>query len=59
LKAVVYEDKNIEGIKESSRLSQRQFDNRWLNPTQQKVLIDASVTLRPNMDDFTKVYRPM
>lgn len=57
LRAVVYEDKNIEGIKESNRLAQRQFDNRWLNPAQQKILVEASLTLRPNMDDFTKVFR--
>jgi hypothetical protein len=59
LQAVVYEDKNVEGVKESNRLSARQFDNRWLNSTQQKILVDASVSLRPNMDDFTKVYRPL
>lgn len=57
LQAVVYEDKNIEGVKESNRLAARQLDNRWLNVTQQKALVEVSLTLRPSMDDYQIVYR--
>lgn len=59
LQAVVYEDKNTQGAKENSVIAVRQMENRWLTPPQQKALIEAALSLRPSVDDYSKVYRPL
>jgi hypothetical protein len=56
LKASVYEDKNTGFDKESNRLLQRQFDNRWLDPKVAKQQADAAEELRPKMDDIRLFY---
>lgn len=56
LKASVYEDKNTGFQKESDRLLQRQFDNRWLDPTVAVQQAKAAEELRPKMDDIRMFY---
>jgi hypothetical protein len=57
LKASVYEDKNTGYIKESDKLLERNFDNRWLNKQQIQQQVDASESLRLKMDDIRTVYK--
>ena len=57
LQASVYEDKNTGFMKESERLLQRNFDNRWLNPTVMKQQAAAAEELRPKMDDIRLFYQ--
>lgn len=57
LQAAVYEDKNIEGIRESGRLLQRFFDNRWMTEAEQKATVEASISMRPLRDDYSKMYK--
>ena len=57
LKASVYEDKNTGFQKESDRLLQRQFDNRWLDPTVAVQQAKAAEELRPKMDDIRLFYQ--
>ena len=57
LKASVYEDKNTGYTKESNMLLQRQFDNRWLDPTVAKQQAAAAEELRPKMDDIRMFYQ--
>lgn len=57
LKASVYEDKNTGFQKESNRLLQRQFDNRWLDPTVAVQQAKAAEELRPKMDDIRLFYQ--
>jgi hypothetical protein len=57
LRASVYEDKNTGYLNESQRLLQRNFDNRWLNPTVATQQAKAAEQLRPKMDDIRKYYR--
>ena len=57
LRASVYEDKNTEFLQESERLLQRNFDNRWLNPTVVSEQAKAAEMLRPKMDDIRMYYR--
>ena len=59
LQGVVYEDKIIDGIKENNEMLSRQLENRWLTPEQQQQQIQASTELRPNRDDYTKVFRDL
>jgi hypothetical protein len=56
LQAVVYEDKNNEGIRESSKLLKRNFDSRWITPTEMEKITQTRLVLRPSMDDIRKVY---
>lgn len=57
LKASVYEDKNTGYLKESSKLLQRNFDNRWLNPEVVQQQAEAAEQLRPKMDDIRLFYK--
>ena len=57
LRASVYEDKNTGYLKESEKLLQRNFDNRWLNPTVVKQQAEAAEQLRPKMDDIRLFYK--
>ena len=57
LRASVYEDKNTGYLKESERLLQRNFDNRWLNPSVAKQQADVAEELRPKMDDIRMFYQ--
>jgi hypothetical protein len=56
LRASVYEDKNTGYLKESEKLLQRNFDNRWLNPTVVSQQAQAAEQLRPKMDDIRLFY---
>jgi hypothetical protein len=57
LRASVYEDKNTGYLKESEKLLQRNFDNRWLNIDVAKEQAVAAEQLRPKMDDIRLFYR--
>lgn len=57
LQAVVYEDKATEGVRESGRLLGRFFDNRWMTEAEQAATVEASISLRPIRDDYTKMYK--
>jgi hypothetical protein len=56
LRASVYEDKNTGYLKESKKLLERNFDNRWLNTNVIKQQADTAEQLRPKMDDITLFY---
>jgi hypothetical protein len=56
LRASVYEDKNTGYLKESEKLLQRNFDNRWLNPQVAQQQAQAAEQLRPKMDDIRLFY---
>jgi hypothetical protein len=56
LRASVYEDKNTGYLPESQRLLQRNFDNRWLNPTVVVQQAQVAEQLRPKMDDIRLYY---
>jgi len=56
LRATVYEDKSTGYLAESRHLLERNFDNRWLDTTQVKRQLEATESLRPQMDDITKFY---
>lgn len=57
LRASVYEDKNTGYLAESDKLLQRNFDNRWLNPTVVQQQAAAAEQLRPKMDDIRLFYK--
>ena len=57
LRASVYEDKNTGYLQESEKLLQRNFDNRWVNPTVVNQQAQAAEELRPKMDDIRLFYR--
>lgn len=57
LRASVYEDKSTGYLKESDRLLERQFDNRWVNPIVVKQQAAAAEELRPKMDDIRTFYQ--
>ena len=57
LKASVYEDKNTGYLSESSKLLQRNFDNRWVNPEVVQQQAAAAEQLRPKMDDIRLFYK--
>lgn len=57
LKASVYEDKNTGYVEESNKLLQRNFDNRWLNPTVAIQQATVAEELRPKMDDIRLFYQ--
>jgi len=57
LKASVYEDKNTGYVEESNKLLQRNFDNRWLDPTMAQQQAAAAEELRPKMDDIRMFYK--
>jgi hypothetical protein len=56
LRASVYEDKNTGYFLESEKLLQRNFDNRWIDPTVVKQQAEAAEMLRPKMDDIRMFY---
>ena len=56
LRASVYEDKHTGYLKESEKLLQRNFDNRWLNPNVVAQQAQAAEQLRPKMDDIRLFY---
>jgi hypothetical protein len=56
VRASVYEDKNTGYLQESQKLLQRNFDNRWLNPTVGIQQAQAAEMLRPKMDDIRMFY---
>jgi hypothetical protein len=58
LRASVYEDKNTGHLKESEKLLQRNFDNRWINPNIVKEQTLSAEQLRPKMDDIRLFYKP-
>jgi len=57
LKASVYEDKSTGFLKESEKLLERNFDNRWLNGTVMQQQAAAAEQLRPKRDDIRLYYR--
>jgi hypothetical protein len=59
LQASVYEDKIVDGGRQNQSILGRQLENRWLNPEQQQEVVEMSTRLRPSVDDFRKVYRPL
>ena len=56
LQSCVYEDKNSGYLMESTKLLQRNFDNRWVNPTVVQQQAKAAEELRPRMDDIRLFY---
>lgn len=56
LRASVYEDKNTGFSVEAAKLLERNFDNRWLDPTVMKQQAAAAEQLRPKMDDIRQFY---
>jgi len=57
LQAVVYEDKDTEGLKSTKTFLSRSFDNHYYNTDQLKALADTVVAMRPLRDDYQKDYR--
>jgi hypothetical protein len=57
LRATIYEDKHTGHLKESEKLLQRNFDNRWVDPTVVKQQAEAAEQLRPKMDDIRLFYK--
>ena len=57
LRASVYEDKNTGYVKESEKMLERNFDNRWLNPEVMIQQVHAAISLRPKMDDIRLFYQ--
>jgi hypothetical protein len=57
LRATIYEDKNTGYLQESQKLLQRNFDNRWVNPTVVQQQAAAAEQLRPKMDDIRLFYK--
>ena len=57
LRASVYEDKNSEYLQESVKLVERNFDNRWVNPSVVKEQALAAESLRPKRDDIRLFYQ--
>jgi hypothetical protein len=57
LQAVVYEDKNIEGLRSSRELVGRQVEHRWITGDSAAAIAETAESLRPQRDDYTKVYR--
>jgi hypothetical protein len=56
LQSCVYEDKNTGYLAESTKLLQRNFDNRWVNPMVVAQQAQAAEQLRPKMDDIRMFY---
>jgi hypothetical protein len=56
LRASVYEDKNTGYLKESEKLMERNFDNKWLNPGVAVEQAKVAFELRPKMDDIRIYY---
>ena len=56
LRASVYEDKRTGFLQESEKMLQRNFDNRWLDPTVMIQQAQAAESLRPKMDDIRMFY---
>jgi hypothetical protein len=57
LRATVYEDKNTGNLKESEKLLERNFDNRWLNTNVVQQQAAVAEQLRPKMDDIRIFYQ--
>ncbi|NBR61407.1 MAG: hypothetical protein EBT86_07115 [Actinobacteria bacterium] len=58
LRAAVYEDKNMESLRESKRLLERNLDNRWLmdGEAARMSALERMERLRPKQDDIRVVY---
>jgi hypothetical protein len=56
LRASVYEDKHSEYTKESKKMMERNFDNRWLDSDVMLQQAEAAQSLRPKMDDIRLFY---
>jgi len=56
LRCSVYDDKNTGYQEESNKLLQRNFDNKWIDPSVVKEQAKAAEQLRPKMDDIRLVY---
>jgi hypothetical protein len=57
LQAVVYEDKDTEGIQSRKTFLGRSVDNHYLNTDQLKAIVETAASMRPLKDDFQKDYR--
>lgn len=57
LQAVVYEDKDTEGLKSSKTFLSRSMDNHYFNTDQLGAIVDTVVSMRPLRDDYQKDYR--
>lgn len=58
LRAAVYEDKNMESLRESRRLLERNLDNRWLGASEAARMsaLGRWDQMRPVRDDIRMVY---
>lgn len=58
LRAAVYEDKNMESLRESRRLLERNLDNRWLGESEAARMsaLGRWEQMRPVRDDIRMVY---
>uniref|UniRef100_A0A6C0KMK7 Uncharacterized protein n=1 Tax=viral metagenome TaxID=1070528 RepID=A0A6C0KMK7_9ZZZZ len=56
LRASVYEDKNTGYLKESGKLLQRNFNNRWLHSTVVSQQAQAAEQIRPEREDLQHFY---
>ena len=58
LRAAVYEDKNMESLRESKRLLERNLDNRWLvdGEANRLAVLGRMEQLRPVRDDIRMIY---
>jgi hypothetical protein len=57
LQSVVYEDKDIEGLRPNKSFLSRSIDNRYFNEDQLKAMIESVDNLKPLRDDYQKDYR--
>ena len=57
LQSVVYEDKDVEGLRATKSFLSRSIDNHYLNVDQLKAIAETADTMRPLRDDFQKDYR--
>ena len=57
LQAVVYETKDVEGVRSSRELVGRQVEHRWITGQAATAIAETAESLRPQRDDYTKVYR--
>jgi hypothetical protein len=57
LQAVVYEDKDMGGLKSTKTFLSRSIDNHYFNTDQLNAIADTVVTMRPLRDDYQKNYR--
>jgi hypothetical protein len=55
--AVVYEDKDTEGLRASRSFLGRAIDNHYFNEDQLKAIVESVDNLKPLRDDYQKNYR--